>query len=109
MSTPWILFQRDKLNPVTPDDLGFIPSFVSTDDPRSAKEQLDSNYQHGGGWHSMPGFMLDLDGLLLTYPGDPPLHPRALAKIRDETVIIYPHDWVVILQQDESFDVCRMD
>lgn len=109
MTTQWILFQRDRQRPVSPAELGFIPNFVSSDDPRPAKEQLDSNYQHGGGWHSMPGFMLDLDGLLLTYPGDPPMHPRALAKIRDETVIIYPHDWVVILQQDESFDVSRID
>lgn len=88
--------------------LGWIPTFLDADDPRSAKEQLDSNYQHGGGWHPMRGFAMG-DGHVIAYPGDPPLHPIAEAKLRDELILIYRHAWVAIVQKDGTHEVARMD
>src|SRR4051812_10802523 len=108
MIAAWALLQQEGERRVEPADLGFIPLFLDPDDPRSAKEQLHANYQHGGGWHSMPGFSIG-DDMLLCYPGDPPMHPIAVTKIHDEQVLVYQHSWVVIMKPDHSFEVCRMD
>lgn len=92
----------------TPEDLGFIPSFLDPDDPRSAREQLDANYQHGGGWDPRPKFTLNKDGSL-SYPGDPDMYPIALTTLHDVTVIVYPYSWVVLMQKDRSFEIARLD
>lgn len=92
----------------TPDHLGLIPLWLNEDDSRPAKEQLDSAYGHGGGWWPFNGFTLTSDNSL-TYPGDPPLRPIAWTKLRDETIVMYRHAWVAIIQPDRSFEVCRMD
>jgi len=90
-------------------DLGFIPTFLSLNDPRPAKEQFDDNYQHGGGWRPIKGYtILNPDGYLL-YPGDPVLKPIAEIVFRDETIRIYDYAIVCIVQPDGSFEVSRMD
>jgi hypothetical protein len=81
---------------------------LSEVDPRPAKEQFDSNYQHGGGWHPFPGFKLGT-GISLHYPGDEPLEPLAMCEFRDELIVVYRFAWVAIIQRDQSFEVCRMD
>lgn len=88
--------------------LGFIPSFLSDQDPRPAREQFNTAYAHGGGWRPFTGFKM-ADDLSLTYPGDPRLHPIATAQLRDEVIIVYEYALVVIKQNDGSFEVCRMD
>jgi hypothetical protein len=90
------------------DHLGYIPEFLSEYDPRPAKEQIDANYKHGGGWHSMTGFKMDKNHVL-KYPDDPPMFPIAEAHLRDELIFIYSHAWVAIVQKDGSFDVARID
>jgi hypothetical protein len=90
-----------------PDEIGIIPSFLDEDDPRPAREQLDANYQHGGGWRSLPNF--DLDGTTLKYPGDPPMQPIAAMQLRNEMVLIYPSAFVMVLQKHGTFEVARMD
>jgi len=93
----------------TREHLGLIPYMLNPDDPRSAKEQFDSEYANGGGWHPQPGFALQ-DNDDLQYPDDPPLKP--LAEIhwgRPERVLIYEFGYVAIIQPDGSFEVCRMD
>lgn len=87
--------------------VGFIPSFLDNDDPRPAREQFHEGYAHGGGWRSMKGFTRD--GMTLTYPGDPPFMPIAAIPFRNETVLIYRHGIVAIIQQDGSFEVSRLD
>ena len=92
-----------------PDMLGFIPMFLHENNPRPAKEQLDSNYRHGGGWNPFMGFTLDKEDMSIQYPGDPKLHPIAHATLRDEKIYVYPYAWVLILQPDGSFEISRMD
>lgn len=90
------------------DALGMLPEFFSVNDPRSAREQLNDAYAHGGGWSPLPGFKLSAD-YILKYPGDPPMKPLAAARLRDEEIIIYPHAWVCIKQSDGTFEVARID
>lgn len=89
-------------------DLGFLPDMLREDDPRPAREQLDSGYRHGGGWDPFKGHEL-LANNAICYPGDPPLYPVAETKLRDELILLYEHDWVAIIQPDRSFEICRMD
>lgn len=96
----------------TREHLGLIPYMLNPDDPRPAKEQFDDEYQHGGGWRPIAGMTLgsEQDGEnSLHYPGDPPFHPIAEIRLRDEQILIYDHSLVAIIQKDRSFEVCRMD
>jgi hypothetical protein len=88
---------------------GYLPTFMHPDDMRPAKEQIDDAYQHGGGWRSFPGFTFNPADRSLTYPGDPSFSPYLEIHLGDELVLVYPHDWVVILQTDGSWDVSRID
>jgi hypothetical protein len=96
------------MNGGTLDHVGLIPHWLDEDDPRPAKEQLNEHYHHGGGWRPFEGFRLGKDGSI-KYPGDMPHKPLALMTLRDEAIAIYPHGWVMILQKDGSFEICRMD
>jgi hypothetical protein len=98
----------------TPDAyeyLGFIPGFLSLADPAPAKVQFHKNYRHGGGWLPFGAGQWHLDprSLELRFPGDPPLEPVAAVDLRDETVVVYPHAIVMILQNDGTFEVARLD
>lgn len=119
------MVQFSLLNPkMMPEYLGLIPSFLTDWDARPAKEQINDNYQHGGGWRPIDKFKLvkpvtDLERhispyrvartLILEYPGDPPLKPLAVAQIRDETIVFYDGAFLAIFQPDYSFEVARID
>lgn len=92
-------------------DLGFLPNFLSEADPRPAREQLDANYQHGGGWKPFEGFEFKMicHVASLLYLGDPPMRSVAFTTLREEIILLFPHDWVVVLQPDGSWEVSRMD
>lgn len=92
---------------ITIDALGYIPAFLSEDDPRPAREQFTENYVWGG-WRPFEGFGLLEDGSL-KYPGDPAYPPLASRKFRGETIILYPHSWVMVKQAEGSWEVSRMD
>ena len=89
-------------------DLGRLPEFLHDDDPRSAIEQLNAGYAFAGGWKRQDGFKLT-DANALLYPDDPPMRPLASAKLRDETIILYPYSYVAVIAPDRTFQVCRMD
>lgn len=89
--------------------LGCLPEFLDQADPRPAKVQLDSNYQHGGGWHPMKGWTYHPKTMTLSYPGDPDMTPLAMTWVREEMILVYPHAWVLILQPTGDFEVARMD
>ena len=97
------------LNGGTPDHVGMIPHWLDESDMRNAREQLDEHYQHGGGWRPQPGFKLDPKTKRVEYPGDPPFVPLALMRFRDETLIMYQYSYLLILQKDGTFEICRMD
>ena len=93
----------------THEHLGFIPAFLSLDDPRSAQEQLDASYKQFGGFNVFRGFRLG-ENNALHYPGDPPMNPVAQVRIRHELVTFYlPGAWVAVIQPDRSYVVARMD
>jgi hypothetical protein len=97
-----------KLDPrAHPDELGLIPSFLDSTDPRPAAVQFNENYQHGGGWRPMKDFTLK--NLTLKYPGDPPMQPVYGLRFRDEMILIYPYGFVAVVQKDGAFEAARMD
>lgn len=91
-----------------PEMLGFIPSFLSGADPRPAREQLDANYSHGGGWSPFSGFKMLPSGDI-QYPDDDVTHCLYEAKLRFEVVRVYEHAWVAIIQANGEFEISRMD
>jgi hypothetical protein len=93
---------------MTPEHLGFIPSFLSEDDPEPAAKQIHKNYTGGGGWFPMHGFEKE-DNNVLQYPGDPPLKPLAMTMLRKETILFYQHDIVCIVQPDGTWEAARLD
>ncbi len=90
----------------TLDMLGFIPGFLNDADPRPAKEQFASSYISG--WRNFAGFEM-LENGNMYYPGDPYVVLLYEGQFRTETIRVYDHAWVAIVQQDGSFEVCRMD
>ena len=91
------------------DRLGFLPGFLSTSDPRPSREQFDAGYRAGGGWVSSPRMRFNPDSETLHFPGDPVLTQLARTQLRDETILLFPHSWVVIVQPDGSSETARMD
>ena len=89
--------------------LGFIPAFLSEHDPRSAREQIDENYQHGGGWRPLKGWVFLPATGVIKYPGDEALMPLASVTLRDERIYYYPHSWVAIVGPDGAYEVARLD
>lgn len=107
------MLQFTHLHPRAEDFLGLIPNFLSEDDPRSAAAQFAENYSHGGGWSPMTGWRYDSappsTPPFISYPGDPPYYAVAKATLRDETILVFPHAWVAIVQSNGDFEVSRMD
>lgn len=95
------------------DLIGLIPEFLSELDPRPAAEQFNERYAHGGGWYPMDGWQFtSFNGI--KYPGDPVYLPVAridlhTGKDRPETIFVYEHAWVAIVQADGTYEVARMD
>jgi hypothetical protein len=98
---------------VNPEVFGKIPEFLDPKDPRPACEQFHQRYAHGGGWHPMKGWQLLEDNSIWYSTGDEedesPLVPLAQIKFRNESIFIYDHAWVAIIQPDRSFEISRMD
>jgi len=92
---------------MTPEHLGYLPSFLSESDPRPAAAQINERYVYGG-WSPFEGFKMTKDKGL-SYPGDPTYKPLACTWLRDELILYYQHSWVAILQKDGSFEVARLD
>ena len=90
-----------------PNYVGFIPTFLDTDDERPAKEQFQERYEYGG-WRPQEGFTALAGSPTLQYPGDPPLSPIAVMTLRDELIFVYLHGYVSIFQKDGSFEACQI-
>jgi len=101
-------FAPDLSRPVGFDVVGYIPTWLSTLDPDGAEKQIDKHYKHGGGFEHFEGFTMD-NRFGLHYPNDPPLYPLAVARLRKELILFYPHSWVAVVQKDASFRIARID
>jgi hypothetical protein len=99
---------RDAITTDVFDIVGYIPDFLNETDSRTAREQFNDNYRHGGGWKPFTKFTLDNHNRIL-YPGDPPLNPWAKITLRDETILVYEGSWVCVIQKDGTYEVARMD
>lgn len=96
----------DILHPQATDEtLGYVPLFLSENDPRPAAEQFAENYI--GGWRPFKGFKVQHRSI--QYPGDPPRPLIAEAKLRNETIRFYLGAWVSITQPDGSVEISHMD
>lgn len=98
----------------TLEHFGFIPMFLHASDSRSAKEQINENYAHGGGWRPMLPEMKFIPGTncfhpVLQYPGDPDFLEIGHTQIRNETVYLFTNAFVAIVQQDGSYEIARID
>ena len=92
------------------DLIGFIPSFLNERDQRPAKEQINANYAHGGGWNGFEGFsIVSDDPMTIVYPGDPELQAIARMTLHNETIYIFPDAWVMIMQEDGTWEIARID
>lgn len=96
------------------DLVGIVPDFLSESDPRPAAEQFNERYAHGGGWSPMTGWEFTPETGWLKYPGDPahrPITKMVLHKDKDrpETIYVYEHAWIAIVQADGTYEVARMD
>jgi hypothetical protein len=93
------------------DMLGFLPDFINKYDERDAKTQLTEGY--GFGWNNFEGFTMKNHDIIgeatITYPDDPPLKEIGRAQLRDETIIVFRHSWVAVVQKDGNFVISRMD
>lgn len=99
---PWFFVDE-----MAPEACGYIPSFLSVDDERPMKEQINENYI--GGWNPFRGFKIKKKNWTIAYPGDPDMTPLAGAALHGEVIVIYPYAWVMIIQSDHSFEIARMD
>ena len=103
------IINRDYGSERVMEALGYLPHFLDEDNPDNCVKQLDQNYKHGGGWSKFEGFKMNMKDNSIKYPGDPPYRPLAKMKIRNETVFVYPHAWVAVVQEDGSYEIARMD
>lgn len=103
MHTKW--FRRTRRAELT--HLGLLPLFLDEDDPRPAVEQFDEHYV--GGWHEITRAGYTPFTGAFTYPGDPPLYPLWESKFHEETILVYPHAIVVIVQPDGAYSASRLD
>ena len=101
---PW--FFSDEL---APELCGLIPHFLFAHDPRPLRQQIDERYSHGGGWRSMGGWRFNRKKWAIRYGDDPPLQPLGGAALNGEICVVFPDAWVMVMRDDEHFDIARLD
>lgn len=93
-----------------PTGLGYLTDFLLESDPRPIRDQLNERYAHGGGYSPIEGITFNPSTGILTYPGDPPIHPSAMAQFNSETVIFYQTcELLTIIQSDGTWEVTRVN
>lgn len=108
-----IKFTRTKHHPQVSleDAVGSLPYYWDAKDSRPALVQHNSKPSPGGPFASMKGFTYDPTNEALQYPDDPALLPLAYAvlPLTNERIVVYPHAWVAIVQDDGTIRVDRRD
>jgi hypothetical protein len=107
----WTLSRWAHQHRLTYDALGWIPQFLHTDDDRPAKEQIDANYQHGGGWHEAneDGHWKITENGLQGDPDDPPYKMVASCRVGADEVMLFDSGWCAITHPDGTMNVARLD
>jgi hypothetical protein len=111
-------------------DLGLIPDFIFEWDERSAAEQINERYAHGGGWRPMTSGKWSLSDRFGSSPGEliwtdgtnnESYEIVAYSRLRDELILvatraIYCGAWVGIIQvgqgpaeENDTLQVSRID
>lgn len=91
------------------EHLGFIPFWISEENPKGIADQIDDGYRFGGfKAHPIKNFKVERE-FCLKYPGDPLLKPLATLELRDETFVFYDHAICAVFQKDGSFVAARID
>ena len=111
------MIQFTALHPSAAQLVGYIPLMLEESDQRSAAEQFNERYAHGGGWSPLAGWRRSgsdeeqdpRECYAVEYPGDPVMRPVAIARLREEVVCVYPHAWVGVFQPSGEFELSRMD
>ena len=90
--------------------IGVIPMWLESMPAHPAREAIDNNYAHGGGWFSMKGFTVNEEGVL-SYPEDPDLYPivEYIREGHDERCFQYEYGWVSVVDAEGNLDVARID
>lgn len=91
------------------DMVGLLPMIFDPSDPRPAADQANDRYAHGGGWRPNGKFKRLGSEIAIQYPGDPPLKGVAVAALNDETIVVFQHAWVMVIQPDGTYEIARMD
>ena len=94
-------------------------------DPRfsehNARQAIDVNYGHGGGFQPFSGFQFNFENGVMSYPGDPDLHPMMVMERWGPTVdeddpepvehiFFYKHAWVAVARLDKKqVEIARID
>ena len=102
------------------EQCGFLPHFFREEDPRSAEEQLDESYAHGGGYHPLDNFTVFVkegEPARLVWADPAPdeedrteehYEEVARAQMRDQTLILFELSFLAIIGPN-GVNVCRVD
>jgi len=87
----------------------------------NARQAIDMNYGHGGGFQPFKGFQFNFENGVMSYPGDPDMHPMMVIERWGPTVdeddpepiehiFFYQHAWVAIARLDKKkVEIARID
>ena len=96
-----------------PHLIGYLGQIFLNGTGETAQEQLNQRYAHGGGFHPFEGFILagadETDAATITYPKDPPMREVSRLSLNEQTLILFEHQWLAIVEADNSYRVTRVD
>lgn len=101
------------------EHLGFLPMILLPESRMPVMAQLNARYAHGGGYMPLPNedeFTVNIDrndpgASQLQYPGDPVFKPWGWCwfPFTSELVVVFDAALTVILQEDGSYNIVRLD
>lgn len=111
-----LAWQVDPLNHFRPQGVkpealvkacGVLLEWVDDSDRRPAREQYDHHYNYGP-LHESTGGSITEEGIFM-YPQDPPQYPMVKGRMRHETIYIYQHAFVAIVNDNGNIFRTRID
>lgn len=99
-------------------DIGFLDQIFLKGDARTAAEQINDRYAHGGGYFPArhDGWLVKNGGEAIVYPvpedegGDEVYNAIATTTLDNgQKVTLYPSGWVLIMETNGEWNLTRMD